>query len=256
MKIIFFDIDGTLADKYGHISESTKFAIRKASNNNCKIFINTGRCKAAVDPDIDALGIDGYVLGCGTQIIVDGEEILRKEFIEADALKIKNILVKNDVFALIEGIDYIGYDFNKYGSEFIKDYSAYKNKDYKIVDYNQVEKFSKVFCMDVDAKKLKILQKELKEYFTFTDRGNKRYELVPIGYNKGIGVEKVCEALKVGIEDTIAFGDSENDMEMFRVVEDAVAMEGSPIELINISSFVTSSTMFGIEEGLKKLRLI
>ncbi len=45
-KIIFLDVDGTLADYSGHIPQSAVKAVRLAGQNGHKVYICTGRSRA------------------------------------------------------------------------------------------------------------------------------------------------------------------------------------------------------------------
>ena len=54
-------------------------------------------------------------------------------------------------------------------------------------------------------------------------------ELASKAFNKGKAVERLCGFLGVSRKDTIAVGDSMNDLEMLQAVETAVCMaNGSP----------------------------
>ena len=71
MKIIFFDIDGTLICGGSELmSESTKEAIRIARANGHICMINTGRTKRLVGGKsyTGQVDLDGLLLGCGTEI--------------------------------------------------------------------------------------------------------------------------------------------------------------------------------------------
>ena len=49
-------------------------------------------------------------------------------------------------------------------------------------------------------------------------------ELVPKGFNKAVGISAVCRLFDVPWEDTIVFGDSNNDLAMFEYAAVKVAM--------------------------------
>ena len=54
-------------------------------------------------------------------------------------------------------------------------------------------------------------------------------ELINRKFDKGRGVRIIAEAFGAGIEDTIGFGDSMNDLEMIETVGTSVCMDnGSP----------------------------
>lgn len=49
---------------------------------------------------------------------------------------------------------------------------------------------------------------------TFIDRGNGFYEVVPMGYSKASGMQFLMDHFAIAKEDTIAIGDSTNDLPM------------------------------------------
>lgn len=48
--------------------------------------------------------------------------------------------------------------------------------------------------------------------------------VMPQGYDKGSGVLEICRQLGIGTDQVIVFGDANNDLPMFRVVENSVAV--------------------------------
>lgn len=54
--------------------------------------------------------------------------------------------------------------------------------------------------------------------------------LTPPGYNKGTGVDIICEALGIGPEQVVVFGDSGNDLEMLAHVPNSVAVANATDE--------------------------
>ena len=73
--MLFFDIDGTLITTDGKrtFPESAKRALREARERGHLVYINTGRVMENVDDFIRKVGFDGYVCGCGTYIVSEGE---------------------------------------------------------------------------------------------------------------------------------------------------------------------------------------
>ncbi len=72
------------------------------------------------------------------------------------------------------------------------------------------------------------------------------------GCNKGIAIRKFCNLIGVPIEQTVCFGDSGNDIEMFRACPTSVCMACSPEELKALSAFVAKGK-YGVAEGIRWL---
>ncbi|KAJ3141979.1 hypothetical protein HK100_004460 [Physocladia obscura] len=73
-------------------------------------------------------------------------------------------------------------------------------------------------------------------------------ECLPPDMNKGVGFTKLCQALNIPIEQTIAFGDGWNDMEFIAAAGTGIAMKNARQELKDIASRITEFT--NDEEGL------
>ena len=66
-------------------------------------------------------------------------------------------------------------------------------------------------------------------------------EINPAGISKATGIRKVCEMLDIPHENTFAFGDSANDLEMLAYVAHSIAMGNGTDKVKNTAEFVTRS---------------
>ena len=105
MKIIFFDIDGTLiCGGSSLMSESTKEAIRIARANGHICMINTGRTKRLVGENLTGqVEFDGLLLGCGSEIEYRGRRLMHKTFTLEESQAILDAMKKYHVDAILEG---------------------------------------------------------------------------------------------------------------------------------------------------------
>ena len=77
------------------------------------------------------------------------------------------------------------------------------------------------------------------------------YHINSRGVDKGSGLIKALEMLNADLEDTIALGDSETDVPMFRTVKNNIAVNNSIPELKEIAKIVTTKNSGeGLLEGL------
>ena len=82
-------------------------------------------------------------------------------------------------------------------------------------------------------------------------------EFVPLGVNKAKGIEVILDHTGISREDSYAFGDRANDIDMIKYVKYGVAMGNSVPELLEIAPYQTARVdEDGIEKGLKKFGLI
>ena len=54
--------------------------------------------------------------------------------------------------------------------------------------------------------------------------------IMPTGWNKGSAVRYLCDYLGIGLDEVVVFGDAGNDLAMFNVVENAVAVANATPE--------------------------
>ena len=66
------------------------------------------------------------------------------------------------------------------------------------------------------------------------------YEAVLHGHGKGVGMEHACRALGVPVENSVAMGDSENDLDMFRHAGWSVAMGNASPDVQSQADWVTA----------------
>ena len=82
-------------------------------------------------------------------------------------------------------------------------------------------------------------------------------EFIPKGFSKAAGIQIVCKALDIPWENTVCFGDSNNDLPMFQYVHTKVAMGNSSPAVRELADHITDDMFhYGIRNGLRHLNLI
>ncbi|MEK3993115.1 Cof-type HAD-IIB family hydrolase [Robertmurraya sp. FSL R5-0851] len=254
-KVVFFDLDGTLLNKEKKLLESSKIAIKKLQENNILPVIATGRTPAKVQWVFDELNIDSYVAINGQYVVYEGKEIHKEQLDTKFLHDITQFTTSNkhalayvslsDVKSSIENHPYIK---NVYEPHHMP-YPSFGPNHYHTNPIYQLL----LFCQDPD-------QTLYQERY-----GDKKFvrwhpfvlDVLPNGVSKATGITKFLEIAGIQKENTYAFGDDINDIEMFSLVGSTVAMRNAIPELKRISDFVTSSNEEdGILNGLKTLQLI
>ena len=78
--------------------------------------------------------------------------------------------------------------------------------------------------------------------------------LTAMGAHKGKALGVACEDLGIGLEDVVAFGDSGNDLEMFKVAGASVAMGQADDELKAAATFVSArNDEHGVAVAIERL---
>ncbi len=241
--LIFFDIDGTLIGEKSHIMlESTKRAIQKARANGHICLINTGRSRKLVGPDITGLTeFDGLALGCGTMVVYRGKTLLHRTFSEEESIEIIRGLRKYRIDAVLEGSNNNYNDspqkmFSPSFAEFIKQFESQEYGSYE----DAVGHFDKFYAYVEDAARMLEFQAEFREKLDFVDRNGGYYEIMPKGFSKASAIKFVADALDIPMGQTVAIGDSSNDIPMLECAAVAIVMGNAAEEVKGKADFVTT----------------
>lgn len=261
-KIIFFDIDGTLVPDgdSGTVPESTKEAIKKARENGHLTFINTGRTYINVNPNIKALGFDGYLCGCGTYIYYNNECLLKSTIPHKLCLEIIDIMRECKVPGFFEENDFIFFDdklpqhpeVNKAKISFgRKVKTLVQSIDSPSFTFDKVLAFVEPYS---DGIRFKNYINTVLEYI---DRGNHMAEIIQKNYSKATAIQFICDHLGLSLDDCYVIGDSTNDLSMLKYVRHSIAMGNSTPEILPYCEYQTTHILDnGIYNALKHYGLI
>lgn len=100
-KLIAIDLDGTLLNSYGQISEKNMLALKKAQENEISIVLASGRSTNSVKNIANDIGNNRYIICGNGSLIYDlqKEEIIYDKFIEKKkALQIIRICEENSIY--------------------------------------------------------------------------------------------------------------------------------------------------------------
>lgn len=96
-----------------------------------------------------------------------------------------------------------------------------------------------------------------KDKLTFIDRGNDFYEVIPVGHSKATGIRFLMDHFDIPLEDTIAVGDSTNDLPMLEYAGLSIGMKKSDAPVLNTVDYVTDTVENdGIYKAMKHFELI
>lgn len=258
-KIVFFDIDGTIYEYGKPIAGSTITAIQKLKENGHIPVICTGRTKAMVFDCIFQMGFDSIISGGGTYAEYHKKQLYLYELEGEVAERTIKTMINYKFMPIPEGHRAMYIDENRITESYLPFYQIYQKEipdRIKPIDYKdiQISKISGVIGKDSD---INGIQNELGNQFHFVNHAGSLLELIPKPFSKALGIERMIKYLGISKEDTYAFGDSFNDLEMLTYVKYGVAMGNSHPDLFQHVRYRTESIMEdGIYKGLERLKLI
>lgn len=242
--LIFFDIDGTLIDEREHrMPESAGYAIARARENGHICMINTGRTRRLVGKDITGdVEFDGLLLGCGTMITYHGETLFHQTFSEEQSVRIQEGLRRYGIDALLEGCenDYLDSCDRMVHSYFKKHAEKYARFSFGSWD-DAVGRFDKLYAYVEDRRRMDAFAGEFSEELDFIDRRKGFFEIIPRGCSKASAMEYIAGSLKLSMKETVAIGDSSNDVAMLKRADRGIAMGNGTEEVKKLADYVTTT---------------
>ena len=259
--ILFFDVDGTIWDYKNYIPESAIEGIKKAQRNGHKCFINTGRARAFVkDENLLNIGFDGIVSACGCMIEYNGETIYNRLISREDCERTVSVCRKYGFKPILEGPRYLYMEMDDYKDDMFGQKIVAEMGDMLLgIDdcWGNWEMNKLSVTCNSDPEITNRCYEELSDLYEYIIHTPTICEMVPKGFSKGTGIRKVCELLGADPKDTIAFGDSVNDVEMLKEAGIAVVMGRAPKEVKAIADHVTDNLEDdGIWNALKRYELL
>ena len=234
IKIVFFDVDGTLIDyKADGMSDKTVEMLKGLQANGIKICIASGRAPIQM-PDIPGVKFDACVTYNGSYCYTgDGKVIFRNPLSKKDVLQIlKNTAELNRPVSIAtatrsaaNGVDEDLHEYYVMGG----------------IDLKPAPDFDQVLQDDVYQIMVGGREPERPHMVENTDNAkiaawwDRAVDIVPADGGKGCGVHSVLEYFDLKPSEAMAFGDGNNDLEMFQTVDYCVAMGNGSEDLKKIA---------------------
>jgi Cof subfamily protein (haloacid dehalogenase superfamily) len=254
-KIVFFDLDGTILNEEKIILESTKRAVHLLQEKGIYTVISTGRVPQMFYWILEELNIDSYVCINGQYVVFEGKEIYSNPM-DPEMLHDITSLAKSNGHAVAycnhQHVMASEGDHGFISSSFNRLKMDYPSVDPEFYQHSPVYQ-GHLYCKTLDE------QTYVKRYpeYNFVRWDNYAADFLPKGCSKAIGIQKVLETTGIKVENSYAFGDGLNDLEMLSTVGTGIAMGNAVPEAKAVADFVTTScSKDGIFNGLVSLGLL
>lgn len=285
-KLVAIDLDGTLLNSYGEVSENTKNAIQKAVENNVEVVLASGRPISSVKDLANDLTANHYLISGNGAIVYDmhKEKIVYDKFLSKEQiLNIVKICEENSIYYNIYTENDVLTKSLNYNTLFYHSENAHKQEEKRtniniitdVYDYIQkseetgylkvtvcdqsrivfnsiIKKLRTIPDIDVldvahmSKKIIKSGTEEILVEYCYTEITNKNV-------NKWTALEYIMEENNILPEEVIAIGDNINDKEMIEGAGLGVAMGNSTPLIKEISNIqVATNNEEGVYEVFKK----
>ena len=278
-KLIFLDIDGTLLPP-GEMTapDSAVEAIRKARANGHKVFLCTGRNLRMTEP-LFAYGFDGFVCSAGGYVGCDGKILVDIPMEPAQVEGLREVLgragaectleARDNTYGGIKMIERFAHLFpHKPGQVNSEAERWCKTMEFGMtirpIEEYRGEPVYKIVFIAPNADCLAETRRLYEDQFVFCESrlGDDpsaivNGELINRKFNKGTGIQAICDHLGFSLADTIGFGDSDNDLPMTDVVGTSVCMANGSENLKKLCDRICPAvTEDGVAREFKALGLI
>ncbi len=273
-KLIFLDIDGTLTEPGKNVPpQSAVDAVQKARGKGHKVVLCSGRNYGMLFPVLQ-FGFDGLVASAGGYIEYKGQVVYDCPMTPEQQTRVLDVFKESGIYRTIGGKNhsYTDEGFKEFLAENMQSKANSELLRWRIQIENELdirpmseydgEPIYGMAFMSRGAKRLEKPMQILQEEFDFCIQdadtcGIVNGELSSKAFDKGSAVKRLCEFLGISKEDTIAFGDSMNDLEMLLAVEMGVCMANGSPSLLKIADMVCPSvTEDGLYAAFEKLKLL
>lgn len=249
-------MDDTLMTSDNRVSVKTKAYLLKLQEKGVKIALASGRPTEGMIPTAKALKMDqfgSYIMSYnGAQTLdLSKDEVVEKQMIDKEEFdKIVDFCREKGFFILTYHEGHIihegEHEYMNIESE-LTGLPMKKVTDIKAYIQNPVPK-----AMGVDYEKniqacIATMGSSFDHAIDVTTSKPFFLEFMSKGVSKGAAITKLAKRLDLDVNQMVAFGDSANDIEMFKVVGKSVAMENASEKVKSYADMITKSND---EEGI------
>jgi Cof subfamily protein (haloacid dehalogenase superfamily) len=248
-KAVFLDIDGTLISRGEGPFDEDLEQIEMAWKQGHKIFLSTGRALANIPSSLKKLPfIDGMALGGGSHVIYSGKTIYHKQVSPEALVSVCTFYLKKSKWCVFEGVTCM-YGINQFEPDlFAGKVLSIDNKDDFFTRYRDaaVTKVTLEGFATVEERAV------LEDYFQINPLVNYSEAIIK-GENKSQAMAILLKAADIPRENSIAIGDSVNDITIIKTAGLGIAMGNACDELKRIAKDITNDCgKGGISIALKR----
>ena len=255
IRLIAFDLDGTLLRNDKTVSERTMKALQRAADHGIYLVPSTGRIFDAMPEVVRNMPFVRYAITVNGAAVYDAAE--KRMLYEADLTREEAEAVFAYTFDAIcgcyqKGVGWMeetefeqlpAYAANAKILEMLKSvYHPMKNLQKEIFSQGSTIQKLIYFFQEIPERDRKL--QETKERFPNLEISTSlpnNIEVNSAGANKGLGLKCLCDHLGLRLEECMAFGDGTNDLAILKTAGRGVAMANAAMEVLEAVPYRTLS---------------
>ena len=258
-RAVFVDIDGTLCDSRQRVPDSAVRALSRVRERGHRLFVCTGRSVPEIYPRFIDLGFEGVVGGAGGYAAV-GDTVLLDERMPAEHVRILTALWEElDAFYVWQGPDQMGPSegyldfFVPRAGTHPEDWIEYARSITPFIVDIHAGAFTKVTAyVPPNNASMEAVTEALPDGYraiigSVGAAGYVPFEILPTRLSKAVGIQAVCKHIGIPLSDTVAIGDSNNDVEAVACAAVGISIGGGCEDLVAVADIVAPGVL---EEGL------
>ena len=285
-KLVAIDLDGTMLNSYGMVTENTKQVIKNTINKGTEVIIASGRPIDSIKTIAKEIGSENYFIAGNGALIYDikKDEIIYEKFMNKQkVLEIIKICEENSISyniytektIIAKGLKYnvlYYYKENLKKEENKKTNITIVEDVYEYIKSLENEKFLKITVCDETKSVFNSIIRKLRtvediDVLDVLHMSRKMIkqgtEDVPIEYyyteislkdvDKWNAIEYLANKMNISKDEIIAIGDNINDKKMIENAKVGIAMGQSTPVITKIADFVTlNNNEDGVAKALEK----
>lgn len=262
IKMLVFDVDGTLYDLVQHeVPASAIEAIKKAKENGYYFVIATGRAHYGLGKALNDLKPDFILSVSGGMVVNSNHEVISHHDLEKeDVQQLLDFCHENEAGLIFKFMNHMYIyqhpeKIDPLKGQMESDIGSEPFRECPTQDHHKIEA-PQGASIHVDPKEVQRVfgNHPRIQFLPYSEDG---YDVVLRNVNKGIGLKELMNYLHLKKEEVACVGDNFNDLEMMEEAGYKIAMGNAIDEVKKIADYVTtSSNQNGIYNALKHLHCI
>ena len=250
IKIVFFDIDGTLVP-FGDsdIPQSTRVALKLLKEKGIKVFISTGRSLDSAAFVTKLFDFDGFLTANGQYVITKEGEVLYEQYLPQEVVHFVLDYCEEKKLGFVMDLEKHGYKNPYYTGLFA---STWETADCNQFREEKVTQFMIQTTAEYEDEIIKNVPGQI-----FTRWAPDMADLLPALGGKDKGVLATLKKYGYSLDECMAFGDGDNDMSMLKIAGTGVAMGNAADFVKACANYVTTDVREdGVYNALKHFDVI